>query len=89
MREDYRSPQKSNKDDGQLLFLQIPLVLVSGVGCQKEAKCTSDRWTAGAYSGQCRCSCAMLKDDTEVGEPSMETHQGRQECLFMREVAVA
>ena len=36
MLEDYSSPQKSNKDDELLLFLQITLILISGVAVQRK-----------------------------------------------------
>jgi hypothetical protein len=36
MLEDYSSPQKSNKDDELLLFLQIPLILVGGVAVKRK-----------------------------------------------------
>jgi len=64
MLEDYSSPQRSNKDGELLLFLQISLRLASGVAVKREAKRTSDRRTASAYSSQCCCSCAMFKHDT-------------------------
>ncbi len=36
MLEDYSSPQKSNKDDELLLFLQIPLILISRVAVKRK-----------------------------------------------------
>ena len=36
MLKDYSSPQKSSKDDELLLFLQIPLILASGVAVKRK-----------------------------------------------------
>ena len=65
MLEDYSSPQKSNKDDEPLLFLQIPLMLTSGAALKRKQNIPAtdgpQARTAASAAAVVQCSRTIRK----------------------------
>lgn len=60
MLEDYSSPQKSNKDDELLLFLQIPLILISGVAVKMKQNVPATDGPQASTAASAAAVVAML-----------------------------